>query len=78
MYRFILKSARKTLDLESTPGVRLSFEAIYKKIVEISEIFGFSAVSLAQKESVGGKHKIPRHGVNIRRDLCKMEKRFKR
>jgi hypothetical protein len=41
------------------------------KIAEVSEKYGLSVGTLAQKESVGGKHKKQRHSINIRRDLCK-------
>jgi len=41
-------------------------------IAELSKKYGFSVDTLAPKESVGGKHKIQRHSINIRRDLCKM------
>jgi hypothetical protein len=44
------------------------------KIAEVSEKYGLAVDTLAQKESVGGKHKIRRHSISIsiRRELCKM------
>jgi hypothetical protein len=41
-------------------------------IIEVSGKYGLSVDTLAQKESVGGKHKIQRQSINIRRQLCKM------
>jgi len=42
------------------------------KIAEVSEKHGLSGDTLAQKVCVGGKRKIQRHNINIRRDLCKI------
>jgi len=42
------------------------------KIAGGSEKYGLSVDMLAQKESVGGKHKIQRHIINTRTELCKM------
>jgi len=42
------------------------------KIAEVSEKYGLSVDTLSQKEYVGGKYKMQRHSINIRRDLCKM------
>jgi hypothetical protein len=42
------------------------------KIAEVSEKHGLSVDTLVQKESVGGKHKIQQHSINIGRELCKM------
>jgi hypothetical protein len=42
------------------------------KIEEVSEKYGLSVDTLAKKGCVGGKHKMQRHSINIRRYLCKM------
>ncbi len=41
-------------------------------IAEVGEKYGLSVDTLAQKECVGGKHKIQRHSINLWRELCKM------
>jgi len=41
------------------------------KIPEVSEKHSLSVDTLAYKESVGGRHKIQQHSINIRRELCK-------